>query len=432
MSNNLGRTEVAVNQTNKEDAINDSDAVLDGALSNALTITWAGAEALKTLSTAQMQQNIHFIMGGSTSEANPVLKLADVQRGIVLVTNNLANILDVTDYATNDIVEVGIGLTVAMYATATGVVEIFVPVASGGSLETLADFDDGSFTGHAGKLFRVNDTEDGFTVISPLDLELLNFKETCRVATTGVITIATALNSGDSIDGVTLADGDRVLVKDNGDASNGIYIVSGSPARATDFDADAEVKGGTIIPVSEGTVNGNSAFMLTTNDPITVGATTLVFATFGGGGSTTFIGLSDTPANYTSATKKKVRVNAAANALEFVPDTRNIMATFGGVPGVSEVVFAARVAIAIDFPASMTGSYVTADVAATAQTDFDIQKNGASVGTIRFAAAGTTATYVGVSAFSLAAGDKLAIIAPNPADATLADIYFSLLATGND
>ena len=432
MSNNLGRTEVAVNQTNKEDAINDSDAILDGALSATLTITWAGAEALKTLTLAQMRQNVHFIMGGSTSEANPVLKLADSQRGIILVTNNLANILDVTDYNDNDIVEVGIGLTVAMYATAAGVVEIFVPVASGGSAETLADFDLGTFTGGAGKLFVVNSAETGWTLLDQKDLELLNFKETCRAATTGAISIATALNNGDTIDGVVLATGDRVLVKDNGDASNGIYIVGASPTAATDFDASAEIRGGTIIPVSEGTVNGNSAFMLTTNDPITYGVTTLAFSTFGGGGSTTFIGLTDVPANFTGDAKKKTRVNAAETALEFVPDTRNIMATFGGVPGVSEVVFAMRVAIAIDFPASMTGSYVTADVAATAQTDFDMQKNGASVGTIRFAAAGTTATYVGVSAFSLAAGDKFTIIAPNPADATLADLYFSLLATGND
>ena len=53
-----------------------------------------------------------------------------------------------------------------------------------------------------------------------------------RCATTANITIATALNAGDSIDGVTLAAGDRVLVKNQTTASqNGIYIVSDSPAR---------------------------------------------------------------------------------------------------------------------------------------------------------------------------------------------------------
>lgn len=433
MSNNLGRTEVAVNQTNKEDAVNASDARIDAAITAALTITWAAAEALKTVSTAQMQQHLVYVMAGSTTEPSPVLKLADVQRGLILVKNGLAQSVDVTDYNENDIVAVGPGVTVAIYATSAGVEEIFVPVASGGSYETLAD-GGGSFTGHGLKLLRINATEDGVEYLSALDLELLNFKEACRVATTAAITIATALNSGDSIDGVTLANGDRVLVKNQAaPEENGIYIVSATPARATDFDADAEVRGGTIVAVSEGTTNGNSAFMLTTNDVITVGTTGLVFATFGGGGgSTTLIGLTDFPANYTSDAKKKVRVNAAETALEFVPDTRNLMATFGGVPGVSVVVFAAKVAIPLVFPASMAGSYVTADVAATAQTDFDIQKNGASQGTIRFAAAGTTATYVSVAGFSLAAGDELKIISPNPADATLADLYFSFLATAND
>ena len=53
-----------------------------------------------------------------------------------------------------------------------------------------------------------------------------------RCATTANITISSALNSGDSLDGVTLADNDRVLVKNQTIASeNGIYIVSSSPAR---------------------------------------------------------------------------------------------------------------------------------------------------------------------------------------------------------
>jgi hypothetical protein len=53
-----------------------------------------------------------------------------------------------------------------------------------------------------------------------------------RCATTGSITISTALNNGDSIDGVALSTGDRVLVKNQSTASeNGIYIVGDTPAR---------------------------------------------------------------------------------------------------------------------------------------------------------------------------------------------------------
>ena len=63
-------------------------------------------------------------------------------------------------------------------------------------------------------------------------------KQAVRVATTGPITIATALNSGDVIDGITLANGDRVLVKDQAaPTANGIYIVGATPARSSDFDS---------------------------------------------------------------------------------------------------------------------------------------------------------------------------------------------------
>jgi hypothetical protein len=63
--------------------------------------------------------------------------------------------------------------------------------------------------------------------------QALDIKDSVRVATTANITISTDLNVGDTIDGVTLADGDRVLVKDQSTASeNGIYVAGSSPARS--------------------------------------------------------------------------------------------------------------------------------------------------------------------------------------------------------
>ena len=84
---------------------------------------------------------------------------------------------------------------------------------------------------------------------------------------------------------------------------------------------------------------------------------------------------------------------------------------------------------AITLPTSLTGSYAKAAVAATATTDFDITKNGSSVGTISFAAAATTATFTFASPVSLAVGDILAIIAPASPDATCADISITLVGT---
>ena len=105
-----------------------------------------------------------------------------------------------------------------------------------------------------------------------------DFKHSCRVATIENITIATALNNGDTLDDVTLATNDRVLVKDQSTASqNGIYVVGASPSRATDFDENSEVTSGAFINIEEGTANADTHWVLTTNGSITVGTTGLDF-----------------------------------------------------------------------------------------------------------------------------------------------------------
>jgi len=118
--------------------------------------------------------------------------------------------------------------------------------------------------------------------------QALDIKDSVRVATTANITIATALNNGDTLDGVTLADGDRVLVKDQSTASeNGIYVVSSSPARSTDANTSAKVTSGLFTFVEEGTTNGDNGFVLTTNDTITLDTTNLTFTQFSGAGQIT-------------------------------------------------------------------------------------------------------------------------------------------------
>lgn len=113
----------------------------------------------------------------------------------------------------------------------------------------------------------------------------LDVKQSVRVATTG--SDVSLSNSTTEIDGVTLADGDRVLVKDQTDASeNGIYVVStsGTWARSTDADSDAEVTAGLFTFVAEGAENADSGWVLTTNDTITLNTTDLAFAKFSGAG----------------------------------------------------------------------------------------------------------------------------------------------------
>jgi len=103
-----------------------------------------------------------------------------------------------------------------------------------------------------------------------------------------------------------------------------------------------------------------------------------------------------------------------------------------GAPGVSErcLGFSMPSGItSLTLPAGATNSSVEAETAATAQTDFDLQKNGGSIGTLRFAISGTVATFVGISETTFVGGDLLEIQAPVTPDATLANVYFTLALT---
>lgn len=110
------------------------------------------------------------------------------------------------------------------------------------------------------------------------------WKQVVRVATVSAGTLASSFEAGDTVDGVTLAAGDRILIKDQvAGAENGIYIVeaSGSPTRASDANTGSELVGA-LVPVSEGTSNADRIFQCTTNATITLGSTSLTFAQFRG------------------------------------------------------------------------------------------------------------------------------------------------------
>jgi len=116
----------------------------------------------------------------------------------------------------------------------------------------------------------------------------LDVKASCVAATTGNITIATALNNGDTLDGVTLSTNDRVLVKDQSTASeNGIYIVGTSPARADDLAAGDDAAG-MFTFVEQGSTNADIGFVCTSNKgSAVVGTNNLAFSQFSSSGSVT-------------------------------------------------------------------------------------------------------------------------------------------------
>lgn len=109
------------------------------------------------------------------------------------------------------------------------------------------------------------------------------WKDAVRMATTANVTLS-GLQTIDTVTGI--AD-DSVLVKNNtAGAENGLYLMkTGAWVRRTDADANAEVKSGLAVFVSEGT-QGNTQWALTTDDPIVIGTTPLVFGQTGA--STTY------------------------------------------------------------------------------------------------------------------------------------------------
>jgi hypothetical protein len=112
----------------------------------------------------------------------------------------------------------------------------------------------------------------------------LRWKAPVKAATTATGTLATAYENGDTVDGVTLATGDRILLKNQSTQSeNGIYTVnaSGAPTRATDADSTVELNGAAVY-ITTGTTNADTAYTQTTDSP-TVGSSNIVWAQFGGG-----------------------------------------------------------------------------------------------------------------------------------------------------
>lgn len=122
----------------------------------------------------------------------------------------------------------------------------------------------------------------------------LDYKQTARAVTTSNITLSGGAPA--TVDGVSLALRDRILVTGQSTGSeNGIYYVTtvgagsnGTWVRSLDADATGEVSAGMIIMVTEGTTYADTQWKLTTDDPITIGTTSLTFVRNGNAAYGTF------------------------------------------------------------------------------------------------------------------------------------------------
>lgn len=112
----------------------------------------------------------------------------------------------------------------------------------------------------------------------------LDPKQSVRAATTGAVT----LSGEQTVDGVALVAGDRVLVMNQADAkTNGIYVVSATDwARAADQDGSpsSEVSGGNYTFVEQGTLNAGCGYVIVASGVVTLGTDNVVWTQFSGAG----------------------------------------------------------------------------------------------------------------------------------------------------
>jgi hypothetical protein len=215
---------------------------------------------------------------GVTAISSGVIVNADINASAAIAHSKLASLTAgnvLLGNASN--VPTSTALSGDVTVTSAGVTAIKSSVALGGSPTTTTQTAGTNNTTIATTAFvstAVDAARQGLTV-----------KQACRAATTANIT----LSATQTIDGVAVVAGERVLVKNQTTGSqNGIYVVAaGAWTRATDFDADSDVVDGAFTFIEEGTSNADSGWVLTTDAPIVVGTTALAFAQFSGAGQIT-------------------------------------------------------------------------------------------------------------------------------------------------
>jgi len=150
----------------------------------------------------------------------------------------------------------------------------------------------------------------------------LDIKDSVHLASTSNVSLtggASGLEAGDSIDGVALVAGDRVLLKNQTDASeNGIYVAvssGGTPARSTDANSNDKVNAGMFVFVEEGTVNADNGFVLTTNGAITLDNTSLTYTQFSGAGQIVAGDALSKSANTLNVNDDNVTIEVSSDAL---------------------------------------------------------------------------------------------------------------------
>ena len=240
----------------------------------------------------------------------------------------------------------------------------------------------------------------------------LDAKASVRVTTTANGTLSSAYANGQTVDGVTIATGDRILIKNQTTGSeNGIYTVnaSGAPTRATDANTGANLVNAFVF-VEEGTSNADTGWVCTNNQTPTLGTTALTFVQFSGAGTyTAGTGLSLTGSQFAidstvatlsgTQTLTNKTINGANNTLtvRLASDITGFgtgVATFLATPSSANLASAVTDETGSGALVFGTSPAFTTSIT-TANTSFDLLNTTAT--TLNFAGAATALTIGGTT-----------------------------------
>ena len=151
----------------------------------------------------------------------------------------------------------------------------------------------------------------------------LRTRTIAEAGSTANVDISNGLENGDTIDGVTLVTGDRVLLKDQTDATeNGLYlaVASGAASRDPEHDTIAELSGQMVV-VNQGSTNDNKIFLCTTDSDGVIGSTNITYSqvTPSNVGTVTSVGVADSGSSEFTVTNSPVTssgtINLAVNSI---------------------------------------------------------------------------------------------------------------------
>ncbi len=427
-SPNLAVTHVAAAQNQKEVTINDAVDALDNAMNRALSL--AMADANLTLTSAQANRNGLIVLTGTLTAARVLTLPANHRR--LAIRNATSGGQEVRAKYAGSGAEVIIvpGGTVLVQGNGS---DLFGVGGGAGALNDLTDVSVGAAV--ANDVLQFDGAQWGPTGAGIFQRVLLPFRGALVQRSTDIATVSPPIQipwqasvydsegfwAGGTPERLTIPPGSSITkVRLLGSIAMKASATTGGVYLTFDKNGAGEPIGAAPYTVRQ----GSSGY--TNNDFSTFSAVLPVVE-----GDYFQLRVNFTNNNWNSIlagarTWFAIEVVETEDAADPPADLTGFKA---GQPSAEEVLLRVPIARRTRMKVDLAGSQGVAGAAATAQTDFDIRRNGTSFATMRFAAAGSVADFIAATETVLEPGDVLSVVAPAAPDATLADIGFTLAGT---